>query len=154
MGCGGRSGRQSFERYNFHKYLRRAKLSYINKTILPRKCNTHSPFVITCPLTSTQAYPSHSCPIRSHPVSGYLRCTGKVSPTRMCACCLSPSISRLGMPSRTLKLTRCCPDTEAGSSTSIGAPPYVSMPILRVEGYAEIRSKSCRACCFARQNTS
>lgn len=98
-------------------------------------------------LTSTHAYSSQSSPRRSHPGSGYLRCTGSVISARMRG--FPSRFLRslvVGKSTRKLKLTRCCPDTDDGSSMSIGSPPKVSTPTLRSVGREERTSKSCRAC--------
>lgn len=60
---------------------------------------------------------------------------------------LAPPLLPAGKPIQTLKLTRCCPETDAGSSMSIGTPPKVSTPTRGLVGREETMSKSCRACC-------
>ena len=96
-------------------------------------------------LTSTHAYSSQPSPLRSHPGSGYLRCTGNVISARMRASRPRPS-SWFGVPTTRFMLTTCCPDTEEGSSTSIGFPSNVSTHTLPFVGGEEDTSKSWRAC--------
>lgn len=102
-------------------------------------------------LTSTHAYSSQSSPRRSHPGSGYLRCTGKVISARILAVPSRPR-SLFDMSTHKLKLTRCCPDTDDGSSTSIGSPSKVSTPTVRLVGSEGRTSKSCRVCCSRHKN--